>query len=274
MYNHIHYVYSERAYMKIATYVKPTLKDNPSRIAIIEGLKNLHGFDVFETERIDKSVVADAYLVFGGDGTMLYAGVNSPCKILGINLGNVGFLAEFEANSSVEEIAKALQSAPTKERGILKGKVGGKEFSALNDFTVRSAGYRPVNMTLYTDGKYVDKYHADGLIVSTPTGSTAYSLSAGGPVLAPDVEGIVVNPVCPHSLHSRALVLSPKSIVEIIPENDDAVAVADGNEVARLKGGERITLTFGEDKAVFIENSDHDFYKKLLEKMNRWGVTD
>lgn len=258
--------------MKIATYVKPTLKDNPSRIAILEGLKSLPGFDVVETETIDNAVDADAYLVFGGDGTMLYAGVNSPCKILGVNLGNVGFLAEYESNTDVQVIANALKSAPTKERGLLKAQIGGADVYALNDFTVRSTSYRPINITLKTDGKYVDKYHADGLIVSSPTGSTAYSLSAGGPVLAPDVEGIVVNPVCPHSLHSRAIVLSPKSTVEIIPDCDDAIVVADGNEVGGCGGG--IQITFGEKKAVFIENSAHDFYKKLLEKMNRWGVTD
>lgn len=258
--------------MKIATYVKPTLTNNSHRIATVEGLKNLPDFDVIETEKIDSSIDADAYLVFGGDGTMLYAGVNSPCKILGVNLGNVGFLAEFEANTSAEVIANALKYAPTKERGLLQATLNGEMFYALNDITVRSTSYRPIYMKLYVDGKYVDDYHADGLIVSSPTGSTAYSLSAGGPVLAPDVEGIVVNPVCPHSLHSRALVLSHKSVVEIIPDCNDAIVVADGNEIGKCESG--VKVAFGNKKAVFIENSDYNFYNKLLEKMNRWGVTD
>ncbi len=258
--------------MRIATYVKPTLKDNPWRKATVEGLSNLPDFDVFETEKIDGSVVADAYLVFGGDGTMLYAGVNSPCKILGVNLGNVGFLAEFEPDTAISVIADALRNAPTKERGLLTATVNGKKFHALNDITVRSTSYRPIYMKLYVNGKYVDDYHADGLIVSSPTGSTAYSLSAGGPVLAPDVEGIVVNPVCPHSLHSRALVLSHNAVVEIIPNTDDAAAVADGNEIEKCTDG--VKITFGDKKAIFIENARYDFYNKLLEKMNRWGVTD
>ena len=121
------------------------------------------------------------------------------------------------------------------------------------------------------DGQFVDKYHADGVIISTPTGSTAYSLSAGGPIVSPGVNAIIINPICPHSLHSRPLIVSGDSKIDVLIEGGGGILVADGDRQVDVDNSTTIEITKSAKQAKFVCGNDN-FYKKLLEKMNKWGV--
>ncbi len=256
--------------MKLAVYSKFNLRSHPVKLQISNMLKQ-RGFDVVEVESIDDNMACDRLVVFGGDGTMLYAAVSSNRPILGVNLGNIGFLTQFESDVSVDQIVTALEKNTVFSRNLIEGTINDSKVLALNDITIKSSSARPIILSVYVDDEFVDKYHADGIVVSTPTGSTAYSLSAGGPVLAPDVDAIVVNPICPHSLHSRTLVIGGNSTIQIKVDNNDFTIIADGNN--QLKATGIVTIKKSSKTALFVGENKTDFYKKLLEKMNRWGTT-
>ncbi|MEG2541486.1 MAG: NAD(+)/NADH kinase [Clostridia bacterium] len=288
--------------MKIAVVTKKNIADKTIKNNVLNALRLDKIFDVVELKSATELTPDfDKILVFGGDGTIIEAvdsaiGLNIP--VVGINLGNLGFLSRFEADSDIKDIISSLKSDKTEARMLLTTELNGVEHFALNDVVVKSNTTRPAVLKLYVDGKFVDTYHSDGLIVSTPTGSTAYSLSAGGPVLAPDVEAVVINPVCSHSLHSRPLVINAKSCVEIkFDDNKQVDVVVDGNKVEisnenrneNLGGSEidmsrvkqngisneasSVKITKSTKCALFGYVDDSNFYKKLLDKMNRWGTT-
>lgn len=220
----------------------------------------------------------DALIVFGGDGTVLEA-VRHTAKfgisILGINLGNLGFLAELEQNATFEETLKILKSGNIKERMMLGVKVGDKVYTSLNDVVIKSLGTRPVYLVASVDGSFLDEYRSDGVIICTPTGSTAYSLSAGGPILSPNLDALAIIPVCPHTLHSRPIVVSSDSRVKFtgLKAYDKMGLVVDGNMVQELDALGEIEIFKSDVSAKFFTTNDNGFYKKLLTKMNRWGVT-
>lgn len=260
--------------MRVAVYTKPSLDKHTSKKNLLDKLSSLGCFDFVESDLKEIPEGSEKLLVFGGDGTMLYAATHCNLPILGINLGNMGFLAEFEENTPCEQIADALYGGEIVNRGLLCASIqSGDKLIALNDVTFKSADSRPIRMKLYVDETYVDSYHADGLIVCTSTGSTAYSLSAGGPVVAPDVDALVINPVCPHSLHSRALIISGSSKVEVVLDGAQGVLIVDGNNVATLVDGTRTVVSKTTESAQFIVAKKNTFYEKLLKKMNRWGTT-
>jgi NAD+ kinase len=258
--------------MKLMIYSKQSLTDNPVKLQLSKDLLN-RGHSLIETTEISGQEDCDCILVFGGDGTMLYAATKAQRPILGINLGNVGFLTQFESNVSSETIEHAINSGATFERHLVETAVSNQNLVALNEIAIKTASARPMTLSVYVDGQFVDKYHADGIIVSTPTGSTAYSLSAGGPVLDPDMDALVINPICPHSLHSRTLVVKGDSEIEVKVHGGQGVVYADASEQTSLGGQESVIIKKSSKKAVFVGDYKTDFYKKLLEKMNRWGIT-
>lgn len=259
--------------MNVAVYTKTTLCDNPVKAKLLKALKAEKSFVVTEIAGFDNLADADRVLVFGGDGTMLYAAKRSDAPVLGVNLGNVGFLAELESDVSPAVLIDAIKSDKVLERFMLTAKCGQNSAVALNETVIKSATARPVSIKLYIDDEYVDSYHSDGLIVSTPTGSTAYSLSAGGPVLAPELDAIIVNPVCPHSLHSRPLVVSSSSKIKLTVLDGEANLVVDGDIVDTISAGKDVFVEKSAKNACFIVADGRNFYKKLLQKMNRWGTT-
>ncbi|MDD4839504.1 MAG: NAD(+)/NADH kinase [Clostridia bacterium] len=221
-----------------------------------------------------------AIIVFGGDGTVLRAVswasiVDIP--ILSVNLGDMGFLAELERTASPEEILDAVKTYQIETRNLIEVTYGdNKKIIALNDVVLKSKGTTPIYVSAKIDGEALDRYRSDGVIVSTPTGSTAYSLSAGGPVLAPDLEAMVVIPICPHTLHSKPVVLSIESAVELIleKENESANLIVDGRLVTILCGQTKITILKSIHTAAFLRKENKGFYKRLLQKMNIWGVSN
>lgn len=264
--------------MRIAAITKNNLTGHPSRVRLLEGLRSGGKFAVTEIPA-GGSVPSDCerVLVFGGDGTMLDAAVRCArlnIPVMGINLGKLGFLSQFEADASCEDVTAALLGGEVEYRMLLECKSGKGNFLALNDIVLKSADARPVTVGLYVDGRFVDSYRSDGVITATPTGSTAYSLSAGGPILAPNLSAVVVNPVCPHSLHSRPLVVSAESSVCLeLASAECANLVVDGQITARLSEQAVIIISRSSLSAPFVKTNGRGFYEKLLDKMNRWGVT-
>lgn len=264
--------------MNIAVITKPNMQSHSTRLGVLELLKQDGSFNVEEYAfNSELSDTADAILVFGGDGTVLEAvrlagGADIP--ILGVNLGNMGFLTSFEQEADCAEIVECLKNGKKTSRMLLDVNVNGEASkTALNEVVIKTAGTRPITLDVIVDGAYVDTFHSDGIIVSSPAGSTAYSLSAGGPLIAPDVDAMLIIPICAHSLHSRPLVVNSSAKVEIeLLSNYDAMVSVDGASSGILKKG-KISVTRSSNKVTFLTAGKVAFYAKLLKKMNRWGTT-
>ena len=227
----------------------------------------------------------DCLITLGGDGTLLRGarllnGANTP--ILGLNLGRVGFLTTAAPDTldwALDALVRraytteprlALQSAIT-GKGSKSGRV---EPLVLNDVVVHKGGVaRVVRLKVSVDGDEVAQYSADGIIVSTPTGSTAYSMSAGGPIVSPTVDAIVVTAICPHTLAVRPLVLPATAVVTIqpIPPWSDEVLVSfDGQVGTPIQPGERLEVRRAERPILLIRLGSESFFKRLRKKLH-WG---
>ncbi|MDI3310215.1 MAG: NAD(+)/NADH kinase [Thermoanaerobacterium sp.] len=189
---------------------------------------------------------SDFIVVLGGDGTILNVArqcASFSAPILGVNLGHLGFLAEVDAEDvfeAVEKIVKGEFSIDKRmmlEASIVKDNMEAVNFIALNDIVVTRGSFsRMVKLKVFVNEQYVNTYLADGIIISSPTGSTAYSLSAGGPIVYPNLELFVITPICPHTLHSRSIIVSEKDKVKlvIVGENQDVMITTDGQQGYKL----------------------------------------
>ncbi len=231
--------------------------------------------------RPDDGGPVDLVVAIGGDGTVLRAtrrAVAAGASVLGINLGQLGYLAEVEPGSWVEALDAALDGrSDTVERMLvearLDGSVGTSWPPALNEIVVerRELGHT-VRLAVAIDGRHFTSYVADGIIVASPTGSTAYSLSARGPIVAPTHRALVLTAVSPHSLFDRSLILEPTSTVTITVIGDRPAALAvDGEKVADLDPGESTTMTAAAQPARFFTSRALDFHQVLKAK---FGLSD
>ena len=238
-----------------------------------------------ETVSLEKLFgISGLIVVFGGDGTMLRA-INgaAPLKIpvLGVNMGNVGFLTETDAGG-LEAAAKALKDGRFEidERSMLEIRVsrGAADLSAaaylaLNEIAVRESALKIARVHVSIDGSPVCEYSADGVLVATPTGSTAYSLSAGGPILAPDVNALIITPLNPHALHCRSFVVSDSSKIEIRTYGKDKLQIiADGAYKTTIEPDQSFSVVKASIKARFIKTESLSFYNKLWHKLGRTGL--
>jgi len=229
----------------------------------------------------------DCLITLGGDGTLLRGarllnGADTP--ILGVNLGRVGFLTTAGPDSLDWALDTIVRNAYTTEprlalQSTITGKGGGAKSGrteplVLNDIVVHKGGVaRVVRLKVSVDGDEVAQYSADGIIVSTPTGSTAYSMSAGGPIVVPTVDAIVVTAICPHTLAVRPLVLSATAVVTIqpIPPWTDEVLVSfDGQVGTPIQPGERLEVRRAERPIHLIRLGPESFFKRLRKKLH-WG---
>jgi NAD+ kinase len=209
----------------------------------IDGIKNVTASDLPDIE---------AAVVLGGDGTILRAAevtISRNIPLLGINLGQVGFLAEVD-RPSIQAIADSIinKSYVSESRMVLKFSVerNGKEISsgwALNEVTVERDGTTMVELFVEIDRRPLSHWGCDGVICSTPTGSTAYAFSAGGPVLWPEIEALVLLPISAHALFSRPMVVSPKSEIIVTVESSEALLSADALRKIPLQSGDRVIIT-------------------------------
>jgi NAD+ kinase len=225
------------------------------------------------------AALADAELLvtIGGDGTLLRAArIAAPLRIplLGVNTGRLGFLTEMDADGALQALPALLRDGfVIDERSALHVEAHGKLHFALNDVVVKRTSPRMTPFSLVVDGKEAAHVPSDGIVVATPTGSTAYSLSAGGPVVAPTVDAFIVTALLPHTLFSRPLVVPTSSTIEIACdfETTGVALEADGHEVDRLEPGDRVVVTKYPETVLFARRAPLDFFA-LLEGKLRWNA--
>jgi NAD+ kinase len=221
---------------------------------------------------------ADIIVLIGGDGTLLSVAkqaVKREIPIAGFNLGTLGFLTELSKDAMEETLVEIFQrEMKVSERKMLEIHFKGEKYCALND-VVASKGYiaRVIKLKLIINRSDVAEIRADGLIISTPTGSTAYSLSAGGPIVAPEVDGIVITPLCPHSLTFRPFVIPDNSQirVELISESEKVHITMDGQSVVPISQGDFFDVCICKRRLKLITSKDINYFRLLYEKLN-WAL--
>ena len=226
---------------------------------------------------------ADLIILFGGDGSLINVVgrlKGNQIPVLGVNFGKFGFLAEYEFQEFLSDMNKILEGDfQISERMMHRTKVirAGLtifESYALNDSVIsRSHFSRIIKISLEVSNQYCTRYHVDGLIISTPSGSTAHSLGAGGPIIHPTMDATIVTPICPHTMSMRPLVLPGKmTIIMTIIEKSDTVAVTiDGQIMHELNIGDIVEIDIAPDKMLLIVSGRRTFFDRLHTKLNWSG---
>ncbi len=239
----------------------------------------------------------DCILVLGGDGTLLQAArdmINKDIPLLGINLGTLGYLAEVE-EAGIEPALEQLMLGEyeVEQRMMLNGKIirgeyhenlhreneiicyNQEEACALNDVVIaRGGSLQIIKFHVYVNGQFLNRYNADGVIVATPTGSTGYNLSAGGPIVEPKAELMLVTPICPHTLNTRSIILAPgdKVMIEIIAGKEDMIQHVevsfDGSHKRNLYTGDRVEIVKAVKTIGIVKLSKVSFLEVLHKKMS------
>jgi len=261
----------------------PWLRNRGLSVAIQEEYGSLAGGSV---KALSIEVIppeSDMLLVLGGDGTLLSVArlvEDHDLPILGVNLGSLGFLTEL----ALEELYPALRNIlegdyRVEERVRLEvqlnrqGEVAG-EYRVFNDVVInKGALARIFDLDAFVNGKRLTTYRADGLIVSTPTGSTAYSMAAGGPIVEPTLNVILISPICPHTLTNRPLVVSGDSLIELrlLSDSGKVFLTLDGQEGTELFPGDRVGIKESANRARLIRTSSKNFFEVLSTKLH-WGL--
>lgn len=258
----------------------PWLKEKGFDPVIDEGLGGVLGITGC-CKKSDIPFSSDMLLVLGGDGTLLaaarMAGI-SGIPVLGVNLGSLGFLTEItlkELYPALEEVLRGRYEI--EERVMLSVRILRKgaeigSFKVLNDVVVsRGSTARIIDLETKINGDYVTTYKADGLIVSTPTGSTAYSLSAGGPIIYPSLSVFALTPICPHTLTNRPVIISDDSIVTIsLLSREDVLLTTDGISGPAIHYGDTVEVRKAENTIKLIKSPYRSYYEVLRKKL-RWG---
>lgn len=241
-----------------------------------------HFKDLSEYDFIDDHDLPtiDYCMVLGGDGTIISTSRNYyeyEIPMIGINLGNLGFLAEIELHdmhATLEELLKG--NFVVEQRMLISANDDEKDFLgyALNDIVIsRQSISRMINFDVYVNDAFVNSYRADGVIISTPTGSTAYNLSAGGPIIAPNQNAIVMTPICPHSLTARSIVLAGDDDVKITfkhPRNshvNDLLVTIDGQETTRIFKEDTISIRRAPKNVRLVRLRKNEFFEILRRKL-------
>jgi len=225
---------------------------------------------------------ADVLVVLGGDGTLLAAShlVDRPVPVLGVNFGSLGFLTEITMPELYPTLEGVLRGEYRfEERRMLHARVQQRDTAdttgdVLNDVVVTKAALsRIIEFDVAIDGLFVSAFRADGLIVSSPTGSTAYALSCGGPIVEPSLDVFVVAPICPHTLSDRPIVVSSHSTIEFqLLERPDtrAQVTCDGAVIGEIEPGDRLQVRSARERITLLHPVGHDYYRLLRSKLH-WG---
>lgn len=222
---------------------------------------------------------ADAIITIGGDGTMLrLAGVlrGQDTPLLGVNAGHLGYLTQV---SQKEQIPEALEQLLAHEytrdvRSMLHGSIRRNDEvlfrgTALNEILIsRCDGINVLRFTVFCDGEELRHYTADGILFATPTGSTAYNLSAGGPIAAPGTNVIIMTPICAHATNSRPVILPDTSHIEVRIESENEIAAFDGERIVRLRPGDIVKVRRANEMTTFVKLRASSFLETLREKMD------
>jgi len=245
-------------------------------VEVAESLNLLH----LATDTEELAANIDVAVTLGGDGTLLGVArlvAQYEVPILGINMGHVGFLTEIELGDLFADLESfhrreyeidvrmMLEAKVIREEEILK------EFLALNDVVITKGPFaRLIRLKTYANDAYVDTYPADGLIISTPTGSTAYSLSAGGPIIRPDMNLLLLTPICPHTLHSRSIILSEDDAIKVtvMADHPEVMLTVDGQEGYKLLPKDTVVVNKATFSTRLIRIRKRSFYDVLRKKLS------
>ncbi|MBE6015967.1 MAG: NAD(+)/NADH kinase [Lachnospiraceae bacterium] len=228
----------------------------------------------------------EAILVLGGDGTFIHAtkkAAEMGIPVVGVNLGSLGYLCELEADHLKEDIASILDdNYIMEERMMLTGLIRRDGLPFINDVAIndvvihRGGDLRVLNFIIYINGQHLYTYTADGVIVATPTGSTGYSMSAGGPIVEPQAKLTVITPINPHILNGKSIILSSKDeiVIEIgdgrRTQREEALVTFDGGESIKVYSGDRIEIKRTDKGAKIIRLNNKSFLKTLSKKMQEY----
>lgn len=288
-----------RALKKIALI--PNLTKNGAYEESLEAIKLLKSFggEIFMTSDLsnkyfDKDIAffeshedlvqfCDVVVTIGGDGTIIHAAkhaANFQKPLLGINMGRLGFVAELEPNElpMLERLFSGDYSVEKRQmlKVTLESKGGNKSFFALNDAVISRGGSmtKIIDLDVWLKKSYICHYRADGLIVSTPTGSSAYALSAGGPVIEPSMSCILMTPICSHSLFAKPVLFNSLSEILVSAdsgEDTDLILTIDGENTIPLTSDDKVVITTAEIYAELIVLKDKNFYRVLSDKFTEIG---
>ena len=277
----------------IGKYMNPQMRDQivslaqfltERQIAVVIEQKTAENSGISGYTTVDVNAIgshADLAVVLGGDGTMLTAAralLDHQIPLVGVNRGRFGFLTDLSSESMLDGLGRILDGAfDTEQRILLSASItrNGEVISqgcALNDVVVSKNGVaRLIELEVNIDGQFVHRQRSDGLILATPTGTTAYSLSAGGPILHPTLDAIALVPVCPHTLSNRPIAVHSASKIEVVVVHaDDAQVHFDGRVQLSLLPGDKVSVQRAQNKVTLLHPEGHSHYGMLREKLH-WG---
>ncbi|NLK93623.1 MAG: NAD(+)/NADH kinase [Clostridiales bacterium] len=267
---------------KLAIAINPTKDAEYKILKIVKdkfqkafNLEEVIVFNSFDSYKQQLNHDIDLILVLGGDGTFLNVAREMSKKVsiplVGINMGNLGFLSGIEVGNIDEAIEKIKNKYYSIDKRILLNCTIGNKHNenAVNDVVVsRGILSRIVNFRIFVDNKLYTTFKGDGLIVSTPTGSTAYNFSAGGPIVYPNLDLITLTPICPHTKSMQPMVVNGNSVIEIIPENSREIHLTvDGQKVIKVLEKEKIRVTKANKNIKVLLFDDYDYFKVLRTKI-------
>ena len=261
--------YQKDPELEVTGHIQEYLKKHGKCCQIFVGAKR---------QQMEPPKDTECIIVLGGDGTLHRAARDLVAKdipLIGVNLGTLGYLAEVEKANLDQALDCLMKDEFTREkRMMLSGVTGQKKDYALNDIAITRKGNLQVNtIHIYVNDLFLCTYHADGVLVSTPTGSTGYNLSAGGPIVEPGAQMMLLTPICPHTLNSRTIILSPEDkIVVEIGENkkgteQELEVCFDGNEGSILHTGDRVEICRSTKTTEILKLSQVSFLEVLHQKM-------
>lgn len=229
----------------------------------IDGIKTVSKEDIFK--------VSECIITIGGDGTIIHSAKPAAIlkkPIIGINCGRIGFIAELEKNEI--ELLEALiyDNYCIEERSMLQVKVGKSKYYCINDAVIAGGTVSKImDFTLYHNGRKISDYRADGMVFSTPTGSTAYNLSAGGPIIDGKLKCIAATPICPHSLSSKTMIFAEKSKLKAVTNTKDFYLTVDGEITVPIASSNEVEIKNSNLTVKLIKIKDSAFYEVLQEKL-------
>ena len=248
----------------------------------------IFGGDIVQADALDDfATTVDVIFAIGGDGTLL--SVLRSCgkesvPIIGINAGRKGFLAEISTDEIDFAIDKVLAGEYTiEQRLMLEAKIFDgddklikEDIVAVNDFNIARHGYaRMIRLDVYINDQLAESFDADGILISSPIGSTAYSLSAGGPIILPGIDCILITPVCSHSLHARPMIAPDNIKIKIVAKDHlhDVITTVDGQSLISVPVKGYVQITKSDYKAQFVRFRNEDYYTRFWKKIINWSMT-
>mgnify|MGYP000003462748 FL=1 len=267
--------------MKVGIFINTTKNDASVAADEFSKLLAKNGVETRVVNLPDDCTGLDAIAVFGGDGTILRVvdfAIDYDLPVLAVNVGTVGFLSSVDRSDLNSAVELVLNGKINDKRAVIRVTAGDKKFYALNEASVQRdtdgvSIAEAIKLRLNVDKKFVDDIMCDGLIIATPTGSTAYSLSAGGAILTPNLPALIATPICPHSFRIRPIVFGDDltAEIEVLAGSGKCALFVDGRKIKTIRAGEKVTVQKSKRYVRFYK-ADNDFFERLTTKLNTWSV--